>query len=134
MVIGMGYAAVGQAVDFASQVLWCENSDKTYFCGKAFTSISASETSLITKINVSAFFDSPGYDYSDAKQKQIVTWNPTTWKVTVPVTPQYCAHRGDYVVEATHQWFITPGAGPAGSVETLDTEYRYVCDCGPPSY
>lgn len=134
--VALGYSSTGHAVDFGSDALFCnlQLHEETFFCGEAFTSISFFEASIIKTIVVHATFRGPGYNEMQSAQKQTNTLIPSSRRVKTALNPVHCAHRGTHSVTGFHEWIVVPGADPEGGVESFDSIYRSICDCGPPNY
>jgi hypothetical protein len=120
-----------RAVDAVSIAETCIRSFQTYSCGEAFTQISSSEANIFTAIEVSGTFLSPGGPGDPgttiAASKNVVSWNPFTWKVRVEKSPVYCAWSGYHETVGNH---VLQFPGSPVQLPSSSSYYRPYCDCG----
>ena len=128
LIAGVAGIDSARAVDTVSIAETCIRSNQTYSCGEAFTQISSSEANIFTAIEVSGTFYSPGDPGTViTASRNVVSWNPFTWKVRAEKSPVYCAWSGYHETVGNH---VLQFPGSPVQLSSSSSCYRPYCDCG----
>lgn len=115
------------ALDFGAVAEECIINNQTFSCGSAFTQISSSEANHFTAIEVAGTFNTPGESLTLDASRNVVSWNPITWSITIQKSPVYCAWAGNHETIGNH---VVQFPGQPLQYSSSSSFFRAYCDCG----